>query len=117
MHDNGDGQALVYDTGLPDGPCRWIEIAVFGGDSIERREELAVELATDFVTIAEPRFTEAPDARGLSLSAAVDLLARAGFIADWGYSRPIGEQPTPPGSQTVQRQLPPDEDGVVRLEL
>ncbi|WP_421119198.1 PASTA domain-containing protein [Aquihabitans daechungensis] len=35
MHDSGDGQNLVYDTGLR-GACRFLEVGVYGGQLAER---------------------------------------------------------------------------------
>jgi hypothetical protein len=54
MLDGGDGQNLVFDTGLPPGPCQYLEIGVYGGDSIEERESRAVALAER--SISFPRF-------------------------------------------------------------
>ena len=110
-------QRNLYDTGLPDGPCRWIQVGVYGGPSIPHREELAEELATDFITIDPAPSVAPPDVVGRPLLAAADLLARAGFIPDWGYRPALGDEPQGVPDATVGNQQPPDGDGVVRLEV
>lgn len=118
MHDGGDGQNLVYDTGLPDGACRFIQVGVFGGDSIEGREELAVELAEGSIVLDAPPEGAPPDVVGLSVAAAADRLARAGFVPDWGYRPAVGDEPVaPPDDVTVRAQRPAGADGVVVLEV
>jgi hypothetical protein len=114
MHDDGDGQALVYDTGLP-GSCRFLEIGVFGGPSIPERERRAEDLAAHKVTFAPPTTAAPPDVTGLTVAAAADRLARAGFIPDWGEHRALNEAPgdVPTAIVTAQSVAGP---GVVRID-
>jgi len=93
MHDSGDGQNLVYDTGLT-GACRFLEVGVYGGQ-LAAREPRAEALAASKITLAPPPTEDPPAVVGLSVSAAADRLARAGFIPDWGEDRAIGDQPAP----------------------
>ena len=103
MHDGGDGQDLVYDTGLP-GACRYLEIGVYGGPSIPEREHRATLLASGKVTFAPPPSGAPPRVTGLTVAAAADRLARAGFIPDWGEDRALGDQPSAVPTAIVTRQ-------------
>ena len=107
----------AYRSSWPDGPCRWIEVGVYGGPSISHREELAEELATDFITFDPAPSGAPPDVVGRPLKDAADQLARAGFIADWGYHPALGDEPQAVPDATVTSQQPPEADGVVRLEV
>lgn len=93
MHDEEhNGPHLVYDTGLP-GLCRFLQVTVFGdGITFDERTERAVALANDEITILPPPTGEPPDVTGLPLRAAVDRLARAGFVPVWGEEREINDQ-------------------------
>lgn len=120
MYDGGDGQNLVYDTGLTDGPCRFVEVSVYGGASIEERERRAEALAADGISFPPIPDEGPPDVVGMSVAAAADALARTGFIPDWG-ARPTlpGEGDLPlggpePPEETVTGQ-DHDGDGVVTL--
>lgn len=115
MHDGGDGQDLVYDTGLS-GACRFLEIGVYGGPSIPERERRAEALANGKVTITSPPTAAPPIVTGLTIAVAADRLARAGFIPDWGEDRAINDEPTavPTAIVTTQTLSAP---GVVRLNL
>jgi hypothetical protein len=117
MHDGGDGQNLVYDTGLPHGACRFLQVGAFGGDSVEGREELAVELAEGSIVLGPAPTGAPPDVVGLSVAEAADELARAGFIPHWGFRPALRDEPlAPPSDVVVQVQHPPDADGVVVVE-
>ncbi|MDE0805694.1 MAG: hypothetical protein OSA99_20520, partial [Acidimicrobiales bacterium] len=120
MYDGGDGQNLVYDTGLTDGPCRFVEVSVYGGPSIEERERRAEALATDGISFPPTPDEGPPDVVGMSVAAAVDTLARAGFFPDWGArptlpgegDLPLGGPESPDETVTGQNH---DGDGVVTL--
>lgn len=111
MYDGGDGQNLVYDTGLTDGPCRFVELSVYGGPSIPERERRAEALAEDGITFPPIPDQAPPDVVGSSVADAADVLARAGFIPDWG-ARPqlpgADDDPTggpvPPADEVVTGQ-------------
>lgn len=112
MHDGGDGQNLVYDTGLP-GACRFLQVGVFGGD-LAGREPRAEALAATKIAIAPPPTGAPPRVTGLTVAAAADQLARAGFIPDWGEDRALGDEPAPVPTTIVRAQTV-TEPGVVRL--
>ncbi|HRW36952.1 MAG: PASTA domain-containing protein [Acidimicrobiales bacterium] len=113
VHDGGDGQDLVYDTGLP-GACRYLEIGVYGGPSIPERERRAEALAPK-VTVAPPPTADPPAVVGLSVADAADRLARAGFLPDWGADRAVGDAPAPPSTTQRVTAQALTEPGVVRL--
>lgn len=121
MYDGGDGQNLVYDTGLTDGPCRFVELSVYGGPSIPERERRAESLAEDGITFSPAPNQGPPDVVGSSVADAADVLARAGFIPDWGArpqlpgadDDPAGG-PVPPTDEIVTGQRV-GADGVVVL--
>jgi hypothetical protein len=109
MLDGGDGQNLLFDTGLPPGPCQYLEIGVYGGDSVEERESRAVALAEDSITFPPIPDMAPPDVVGLPLPEAVDRLARAGFIADWGARPRLGDEiPHPPADLVTAQRTEPD---------
>ena len=109
MLDGGDGQNLLFDTGLPPGPCQYLEIGVYGGDSVEERESRAVALAEDSITFPPIPDMAPPDVVGLPLPEAVDRLARAGFIADWGAHPRLGDEtPHPPADLVTAQRTEPD---------
>lgn len=120
MYDGGDGQNLVYDTGLTDGPCRFVELSVYGGASIPERERRAEALAENGITFPPIPDVGPPDVVGLSVADAADLLARAGFIPDWGArptlpgdgDLPLGG-PEPPTDEVVTEQRVSGEHVVV----
>ena len=112
MHDGGDGQNLVYDTGLP-GACRFLQVGVYGGQ-LAQREPRAEALAGTKITIAPPPTTAPPTVTGLTVAAAADQLARAGFIPDWGEDRALGDPPAEIPTAVVTSQAV-TEPGVVRL--
>lgn len=112
MHDGGDGQNLVYDTGLP-GACRFLQVGVYGGQ-LAGREPRAEELAATKIAIAPPTTTTPPSVTGLTVIEAADRLARAGFIPDWGEDRALGDEPAEVPTAIVTRQTV-TEPGIVRL--
>jgi len=112
MHDGGDGQDLVFDTGLPDGPCRYLQISVFGGASIPDRERRAESIAAR-IALAPAPTAPAPDVTGLDVATAADHLARAGFVPDWGTHPSLGDEPTAPPADKVVTAQSTDANGLV----
>jgi hypothetical protein len=112
VHDGGDGQDLVYDTGLA-GACRYLQVGVYGGQ-LAGREPRAEALAATKITFAPPPTAAPPSVTGLTVAEAADRLARAGFIPDWGEDRAIGDAPAPVPTAVATAQSV-TEPGVVRL--